>query len=104
MTSKKIKKGDTVAVVSGKDKGKSGKVIRVERETDRLVVEGANIHHRFEKPRGNKAGERVSFPGSMSISKVMIVCPNCNEVSRVGMKVLEDGTKQRVCKSCQKAI
>ncbi len=103
MTSR-IKKGDTVAVISGKDKGKNGKVLRVERETDRLVVEGANIHHRFEKPRGNKAGQRVQFAGSMSTSKVMIVCPNCSEVSRIGMKVLEDGTKQRICKSCKKAI
>jgi len=104
MAETKLKKGDTVLVLSGKDKGKSGKVTRVDRLNGKLVVEGVNIHHKFEKPKGNKAGARVQFAGFMSTSKVMLMCPNCNKPTRIGAKLLEDGTKQRVCKNCEKGI
>ena len=100
----KLKKGDTVQILSGKDKGKSGKIIEVMRIANKVVVEGVNIHHRFERKQGNKAGQKVSFPGSLPAGKVMLICPSCGKPTRIGSKFLENGTKQRVCKNCGKAV
>ena len=104
MTSTRLKKGDTVVVLSGKDKAKSGKILSVDRLNGKVSVEWLNIHHRFEKPRGNKAGAKVQFAGLMNASKVMLLCPSCNKPTRIGAKVLENGKKQRVCKNCEKGI
>lgn len=103
-TTTNLKKGDNVAVRAGKDKGKSGKIISINRTTGRIVVEGVNILHKFEKRKGSTAGQKVSFPGPMTASKVILLCPNCGKPSRISHKVLENGKKQRVCKKCDKAI
>ncbi len=89
----KIRKGDTVEVISGRleDKGKRGEVINVLLEDRRLVVQGVNI-------RG-----RIQFEGPIDISNVMLVCPKCGEASRVGVQRDEDGAR-RVCKNCQALI
>jgi large subunit ribosomal protein L24 len=104
MTATRIKKGDTVAVLTGKDKGKSGKVLQVDRKEGKVVVEGVNVHHRFEKAKGNKPGQRVTFSAFMRVSNVILVCSACNKPTRIGAKILDSGEKQRICKVCGKAI
>ena len=101
----KIKKGDTVLVISGNYKGKKGKVRKVITEDNRIIVEGINMRKVHKKPR--KSGE----PGGIlekelpvSISKVKLVCPSCGEPTRVGFMFLEDGRKVRHCKKCNEII
>lgn len=98
----KIVKGDLVKVLSGKDKGKTGKVIEVIPKIHKVVVEGLNMHHRFEKKAGGKAGTQIAFPGSMAVSKVMAIDPKSGKPSRIGYTFLENGSKQRVYKAAQK--
>jgi large subunit ribosomal protein L24 len=99
-----LKKGDTVAVTVGKDKGKTGKISEVDRKSNMLVVEGMNIHHRFKKAGAGKPGTKVSFAAHMPAGKVVLICPHCGKATRVAHKFLDNGTKQRVCKHCAKAI
>ena len=96
----KIKKGDTVQVLSGNDKGKTGEVLEVMPKTDKVVVKGVNIRKKHVKPR--KAGEEGGIiPSEYPIhsSKVNVVCPKCGKASKIGY-VIEDGKKVRVCKKC----
>ena len=101
----KIRKGDTVEVISGRfeDKGKRGEVIRVIPQANRLVVQGVNMrkkHQREVQTQGrNLSPGIIEFEGSIAISNVMLVCPVCNERSRIGI-VREAGEVQRVCKKC----
>jgi|SRR5579872_1394789 len=99
-----LKKGDTVVVLAGKDKRKSGKIIEVDRRAGTVTVESINIRTRFEKKQGTKAGTKVSFPAAMPASKLILVCPHCGKTTRVGHHFLENGSKQRICKKCKKAI
>ncbi len=99
-----LKKGDNVAVLAGKDKGKTGKVISVDRKSMRVTVEAINMHTRFEKKHTGKPGQKISFPAPMSASKLILVCPNCGKGTRIGHQILENGKKQRICKKCKKAI
>jgi len=95
-----IKKGDTVKIISGKDKGKTGKVVRAFRETSTVLVEGVNIRKKHSKPKkqGQK-GQIVEMPAAVTASNVQIVCTSCKKGVRIGMKV--EGTKKvRVCKKC----
>jgi large subunit ribosomal protein L24 len=101
----KIRKGDTVEVISGRftDKGKRGEVIRVIPDEHRVVVSGLNIrkkHQRQVQSRGRtlKPGI-IEFEAAMDISNVMLVCPKCDEPTRVGIQ-REDGVSKRVCKNC----
>lgn len=101
----KIKKGDTVKVISGKDKGKTGKVIRVMPGVGKIVVESVNVHTRFEKSRVNgQPGKKVEFPAAFPVSKVMLVDASSGQPTRVGFAYLENGSKQRVAKSSGKAV
>lgn len=99
-----LKKGDEVKVLSGKDKGKKGKVLSVLPKSEKVVVEGLNIHVRFQRPRkmGEK-GQRMELPSAMHISKVMLVCPHCGKPTRVGHE-LKDGDNFRKCKKCGKLL
>lgn len=100
----KIKKGDLVAIITGKDKGKRGKVLSVLPVARRVVVEGLNLRTRHVKAKkAGQAGERVSFPASLDISNVMLVCPHTDKPTRVGMKVTAEA-KTRVSKRSQKEI
>lgn len=101
----KIRKGDTVKILSGKDKGKTGKVISVLPKAGRVVVENVNLHTRFE--RAKKAGEKgkkVEFPGQLPVSKVMLIDGNSGNPTRVTYKFLDNGSKQRIGKSSGKAV
>jgi large subunit ribosomal protein L24 len=97
-----IKKGDTVKVLSGKEKGKSGKVLEVFPKISRLSVEGLNIRVRFSKPRrkGEK-GQRLELPAAMNVSKVMLVCQHCGKPTRIAHEVNENGSFRK-CKNCGK--
>lgn len=97
-----IKKGDQVKVLAGKDKGKTGKVLQVLPTIRRVVVEGINVHVRFSKPRkkGEK-GQRMEFPASMPVSKVMLVCPHCGKTTRLGHDL---ESHLRKCKKCGQLI
>ncbi len=104
----RIKKGDTVEVIAGKDLGERGPVVTVLIKADRVVVEGVNVLKRHEKAK--QAGRQqvqaqiVEFNGPIHMSNVMLVCPTCDKASRVGFKVREDGTKTRFCKKCNADI
>ncbi|MEK7653228.1 MAG: 50S ribosomal protein L24 [Patescibacteria group bacterium] len=105
----KIKKGDKVKMLSGKDKGKAGKVLQVFAGEGRLMIEGLNliIKHQKGKRQGEK-GQRIQFPRAVRISQVSLICPKCGRDARVGYKInkLESGekVKVRVCKKCKEEI
>ena len=93
-----VKKGDTVVILSGKDNGKQGKVLEVSPKEQKVIVEGCNMVTKHVKPR--RAGENggiVKAEGALYASKVMLVCPKCGKATRGGYKILEDGSKVRVC-------
>ncbi|KKS37344.1 MAG: 50S ribosomal protein L24 [Candidatus Sungbacteria bacterium RIFCSPLOWO2_12_FULL_41_11] len=97
----KVKKGDNVKVISGKDRGKTAKVIKVFPKEDRILVEGVNMRKKHRKPRQQgKKGEIINLPAPMHVSNVMLVCPKCNQPTRVGYEKKDSGQKSRVCKKC----
>ena len=100
-----IRRDDNVMVIAGKDRGKSGKVNRVIREKDRVVVAGVNIATKHVKNRpGIRQAGIIHVEAPLHISNVMLICPNCSQPTRVGHAFQEDGTKVRVCKHCNQVI
>lgn len=101
----KIKAGDTVVVLSGKDKGKEGKVLTANPKGGKVVVEGVNIAYKHRKPRkqGDEGGI-LKMETPIYASKVMRVCPKCEKPTRPAYKILDDGTKSRICKKCGENI
>ena len=106
-----IKTGDTVMVMTGdnsKDVGKTGKVLKVYPEAQRIVVQGRNMVIRHTKPRQQgEQGGRIEQEGTIHVSNVMLVCPSCKKPVRVGHEFVEAGGKQkkvRVCRKCGKQI
>ncbi len=100
----RIKTGDTVKILLGKDRGKTGKVMAVLPEQQRVLVEGVNMIKKHVRPRrSGEKGQRVSVAAPLHISNVQVVCPACKKSSRVGIK-REAGERQRVCKKCQAVI
>lgn len=101
----KIKKGDTVKILSGKDRGKTGRVIFVSEKTGRATVEGFNLYFRHERPKhAGEKGQKVQFPRPLNGSNLMLICPHCSKPSRVGHLTDEKGVKSRVCRNCKKRI
>ena len=102
----KIKKGDTVRMMTGKDHGKTGKVLRVISKSNRCVVEGLNILTKHQRPRreGEK-GQKIKFPRSVPSANVMLVCTKCARPTRVGYQMIDNGKKKvRSCKKCKELI
>lgn len=99
----KIKKGDKVKVLLGKDRGKEGKVEYVLGKDNKVFVSGANLYKRHVRKMNNVEGGIIDIPKPMDVSNVGLVCPNCNKVTRVGYKMVEK-IKVRICKKCQKEI
>jgi large subunit ribosomal protein L24 len=96
-----VRRDDTVVVISGKDKGKTGKVLKVYPKTDKVIVEGTHIVTKHVKPsRVNMQGGIVKQEAAINSSKVMLYCTKCKSATRISKKLLEDGTKVRVCKNC----
>ncbi len=100
----KIKKGDTVKILYGKDNGKTGPVVAVDLKNDKVVVSGVNIYKRHLKGDGRtKTSEILTIEKPLSISKVMLVCPLCGKATRIGLR-RTDGKVVRICKKCGKVI
>ena len=101
----RIRKGDEVEVIAGKDRGKRGTVQEVHSEDRRVVVAGVNIakRHRKPNPQRNIKGGIVEQPAPMDVAKVMIVCPHCGKPTRIAHRT-EDGDKERYCRRCGEAI
>lgn len=105
MNKLKIKKGDTVKVLSGKDKGKTGKVLTVIPKISKVIVENVNVHTKFERSKqAGQPGKKILTSSPMAISKVQLVDSNSGNPSRVGYKFLENGSKQRIAKQSGKAV
>jgi large subunit ribosomal protein L24 len=101
-----FKKNDEVYVLSGKDQGKTGRVLIVMPHKERIVVEGVQMIKRHTRPNPQKSikGGIVEKEASIHISNVAIVCKNCKEHTRIGIAVLEDGRRERTCKKCGNAL
>jgi large subunit ribosomal protein L24 len=100
-----VRRNDQVEVIAGKDKGRVGKVLRVIRDSDRVVVEKINVVKRHTKPSmANQQGGILEKEAPIHVSNVMLICAKCAKAVRVGSKVLEDGSKERVCKKCGETI
>jgi len=100
----KVKKGDTVLIISGKDKGKKGKIIQAFPKENRVLVEAANLRKKHVKPkRSGEKGQIVQIPAPMHVSNVKLVCPKCGKAARIGYKI-EGNSKYRLCKKCEKEI
>ena len=103
----KIRKGDTILIISGKDRTKKGKVIEVLPKKNRIVVEGINIVKKHVRPkRAGEKGQRVEVPRPLDLSNVKLLCPKCKKPTRVGYKLVTKGKerKQRICKKCKQGI
>ena len=99
-----VKTDDTVLVLSGKESGRSGKVLKVDKRKGRVFIAGLNMMTKHQKAKGQlKPASIIEVEGSIHASNVMLVCPSCQKPSRVSRKV-EDGTKVRVCKKCGATI
>jgi len=97
----KIKKNDKVKILQGKDRGKTGKVLRIDNKNSRVFVEGINIIKRHTRQKSqNEPGGIIKKEGPLDMSNVLVVCPNCNKPSRVGFMESKSGQKVRVCKKC----
>ena len=100
-----VKTGDTVVVLSGKDKGKKGKVLAVSPAEGKVIVEKINMVSKHVKPRRmGEPGGIIKAEGAFYASKVQVICPRCKQPTRVGHKIYEDGTKSRVCVKCGEAL
>ncbi len=96
----KIKKGDQVKIISGKDRGKSGAVIGVSLKDSKITVEGINLYKKRVRPtKQGQKGETVSVSRPLAVSNAMIICSNCKKTARVGFRV-EEKEKIRLCKKC----
>jgi large subunit ribosomal protein L24 len=100
-----VRKNDQVIVVAGKEKGKTGKVLRVFPEKGRVLVENLNVVKRHTRPtRTNAEGGIVEKEAPLDISNVQLVCKACGEPARTGIRVLEDDSKVRFCKKCNETV
>ncbi len=97
----KIKKDDMVMVITGKDKGKKGKVLVAQPDANKVVVQGVAIATKHKKARGQSdPGGIIKQEAAINASNVKLICSKCNQPTRVGYKILESGQKVRVCKKC----
>ena len=105
VTTLHVKKNDLVMIVAGKDKGKSGKVLRVLPEKGRILVENINLIKRHTRPsQSNSEGGIIEKEAPLAISNVQLLCQSCNQPVRTGIKALEDGSKVRFCKKCNEIV
>jgi large subunit ribosomal protein L24 len=103
----RIRTGDTVLIIAGKDKNKRGKVIEVYPKDNRLVVEGINIVKKHVRPkRSGEKGQRVEVPRPLDVSNVKLICPKCKKATRIGYGLVQKGREKkiRICKKCKQEI
>ena len=97
----RIKKGDNIIVISGKDRGKQGKIIKVLPNNEKVIVGNINLKKKHQRPKtGGKKGEKIEAPRPIPSSTVALVCKNCGKPTRAGRQILPDGKKIRICKKC----
>lgn len=100
-----VRRGDTVAVIAGRERGKRGKVLRVLRDSGRVLVEHVNMIKKHQRPTQKlRQGGIIEREGPLALSNVLLVCAACGKASRAGIKVLTDGRKVRVCKRCGESM
>jgi large subunit ribosomal protein L24 len=100
-----MKKNDKVIVISGKEKGKIGTILKVDYEKERVVVEKVNMVKRHARPGGKQAqGGIIEKEAPLHVSKLMLICGKCAEATRIGKRTLEDGSKVRICKKCGELV
>ena len=101
----KIRKNDTVLIIAGKDKGKKGKVRLVDTKHERVTVDGINFIKKHTRATGRvRQAGIIEREDPIHVSSVVLLCSRCNHPARVGFRVLEDGKKVRICRSCQEVI
>jgi large subunit ribosomal protein L24 len=100
-----VRRGDTVAVIAGRERGKRGKVLRVLGDKDRVVIEKVNMIKRHQRPTQKlRQGGIIEREGALALSNVLLVCGRCDKPARMGIKVLADGRKVRACKRCGEPV
>jgi len=100
-----VRRGDTVAVIAGRERGKRGKVLRVLPVDGRVLVEKLNMMKKHQRPTQKlRQGGIIEREGALALSNVLVVCSKCDKPARTGMKILGDGRKVRTCKRCGEAI
>ncbi len=99
-----LRKNDRVMVMAGKDKGKVGKILQILPAKGRARVEGAQMVKRHSKPGPGTSGGIIDMEASIHLSNLMLLCPKCTDPVRISRKVLDDGTKVRLCKKCGEVI
>jgi len=104
MQEKRLKKGDTVKVIAGKEKGKTGKILSTIPDKARVVVEKINLIKRHQRPDAKGKGGIVEKEGPIHVSNVMYLCDKCGSGVRIGYKILDDGKKARVCAKCHETL
>jgi large subunit ribosomal protein L24 len=105
----KIKKGDTVLIISGKDRGRKGKVLKVFPKENQVLIEGINLRKKHQRPkRTGEKGQIISLPAPIDISNTKLICPKCGKAARVGYKIIsnikDQKSKVRICKKCGQEI
>ncbi len=100
----RVKKNDTVLIISGKYRGRKGKILKAFPKKDKVLIEGVNLRKKHQKPKktGDK-GQIVEIPAPIHISNVKIICSKCKKATRIGYRI-EGGEKYRICKKCDKTI
>ena len=104
MQEKRLKKGDTVKVIAGKEKGKTGKILSTIPARERVIIEKINLIKRHKRPDAKGKGGIVEKEGAIHVSNVMYLCDKCGSGVRVGYKILDDGKKARVCAKCHEIL
>ena len=100
-----LKKGDSVTVISGDEKGKSGKILRTFPQKERVIIEKVNIVKRHMRPSSEfPQGGIMEKEASVHVSNIMLLCPKCGQACRFGKKILEEGVKVRFCKKCGEVV
>ncbi|MBN2283941.1 MAG: 50S ribosomal protein L24 [Deltaproteobacteria bacterium] len=99
-----IRKGDMVEVIAGREKGKTGKVVSINHDKNRVIVEKLNFVKKHQRPDMKGKGGILEKEGSIHLSNVKIICNKCDKGVRIGYKILEDGKKVRICKKCQEIL
>ena len=105
MQSIHVRRGDTVGVITGRERGKRGKVLRVLTDKGRVVIEHVNMIKRHQRPTQKlRQGGIIEREGALALSNVLLVCGRCDRPVRTGIKILGDGRKARVCKRCGESV
>lgn len=101
----KVKKNDTVVVLSGRDRGKQGKVTQLFPREDMVVVEGVNMRVKHLKTRQReRGGSRVQFAAPLPLSKVSVICPHCGKATRIKVQISAEGDRTRACQKCSQSL